>query len=526
VTAADGATGDPIPQEPANPVEEDEVREIASRAVVGRNIVVLLASQLVTWSLAFVLAVFEPRFLGPAGLGQLRTAMAMWSIANVFAELGVNTLLVLEFARDPRRARALLAPAVRLRAAAEVLAAACIAVVVAVLYDADTAVIVAIVGIGLVIASFTEIARSALYGLQSMGITARVDIVVKVVLVVVVVSTLLAGGGAKAVATVWIIPQALACWLLWRALRERADRSTGVEPIREVTVLRRSAPYLVSAAVSTVYSQTDIIVISAIATVDEAGWYAAAATLFGSLLFIPTTFTTSLFPALAQLNEEGPERALRLLARSVRSMLLLAVPMGLGTVVVGDEVATTVLGSDFDGSGPVLSIYGVVLIVMFLTILFGRFAFAIGRHRIYITAMAVGAALTIPLDLALVAWTHDQFDNGAIGGALTTAITETMLLGVSVVFLAPGLLDRATGVRVLKVGLAGAALVAASWPFRHDFLAIPIVLGAVAYLVVGLVLRILDDDEKHMLRRLWQKVHARLRRPGDGPPAIADGSPA
>jgi O-antigen/teichoic acid export membrane protein len=516
---------DMTPAEASAEVDAPADPHVGRRGVVGRNILVLLGSQVVTWGLALVLTIFEPRFLGTNGLGQLRVAAAIWAVVNVFAELGTSTLLTLEFARDPVRGRALLGPVLRLRAAAELLAAIVIAVVVTVAYDADTAVTIAIVGIGMIVGTFSEIARASLYGLQWMTVTARADIVSKAVLVLGVVSVLLAGGGPQAVALAAVVPAALSCWMLWRPLRSRTGSVGDTTHVRDVTALRRSSPYLVGTAVAVVYAQVDIIVISLVATVDEAGWYAAAATLFGSLLFIPTTFTTSLFPALAQLHEEGSDGPHHLLARSVRSILLLAVPMGVGTIVVADQVATKVLGSDFDGSGPVLAMFGLVLIIMFQTILFGRFAFAIGRHRMYITAMLVAAVVTIPLDLLLVPWTRDRFNNGAIGGALTYVITEGMLLVVAVWKLAPQLLDRVTAVRVVKITVAGAALFAASWPLRDQFLALPVLAGTLAYLVAVVVLRIPDHEERYMIRRLWEKLRARLPH-GDSPPPVMAGGTA
>jgi O-antigen/teichoic acid export membrane protein len=532
-TSADVAEGADVTSAPVEQHEtttgtegtEASSPEFGRRRVVGRNIVVLLSSQVITWSMALVLTVLEPRFLGPEGLGQLRLAAAIWAVVNVFAELGTSTLLTLEFARDPVRANALLRPVIRLRAAAEMLASVVIAVFITIAYDADTAVTIAIVGVGMIIGTFAEIARASLYGLQWMGATARADIITKAVLVVGVSATLLAGGGPHAVALAGVIPSAMSCWILWRALRSRTRGLAEHPRIRDVTAMRRSLPYLIGTAVAVVYAQIDIIVISLVATVDEAGWYAAAATLFGSLLFIPTTFTTSLFPALAQLHEEGGEGLHHLLARSVRSILLLAVPMGVGTIVIAEPLATKLLGADFDGSGPVLAMFGVVLIIMFQTILFGRFAFAIGRHQMYIAAMFVAAVATIPLDLLLVPWTRDQFDNGAIGGALAYIITEGMLLVVSVWKLAPQLLDRVTAVRVVKMTLAGAALAAAAWPLRDQFLALPIVIGGLAYVAAVVVLRIPDDEERHMIHRLWVKISARLPHRGGHPPVAMDGSP-
>jgi len=484
------------------------------RSLVGRNMIVLFGSQAVTWILALVLTIAEPRYLGPDGIGQLRLGLAVWSVANVVADLGLHTLLTLEFARSPGRANALLGPAIRLRAAAELMSIGVVMVFMAVAgYDLETSVTITIVGIGLIVRMFAELARSALYGIQWMAPTARADIIAKFVLVALVVGVLVAGAGAHAVAAVMIVPALLRCALLWRSLniRRREEGWGDGDPVPARSVVRRGSPYLLGSAVQQVYGGIDLVVISLVASLDEIGWYAAAATLFGSLLFIPTTFTTTLFPALAQLHVERPDAMHDLLARSVRSSFLVTTPICIGTVAIATPICVALLGDEFRNSGPVLAVFGVVLLFMFLTILFGSFAFATERHKIFNVTMIIACLLTIPLDIVLIPWTNDRYGNGAIGGAIAYVLTEAFILTIVVWKLAPHIVDRPMVVRVLKCVLAGGALFAVSWPLRDQFLAVPIVAGAITYLLAVIVLRIPDEEERHMLRRLVQRLRDRTR---------------
>lgn len=491
--------------------------------MVGRNVAALFGSQLVTWSLALVLAAVVPRYLGPTGVGQLGVGVAVWSIANTVVELGTGTLLTLEFARDPDRARTLLRPVMRLRAAGEALAWVGVLAYLSIAgYDLTTSVIVALVGVQLVFSMFGDIARAALHGLQRMTVTASVDVVGKALNVVVVMGVLLVGGDVRAVAVASIVPALVACVLLWRPLGLfRTTRGLPSPPFG--TVLRRSSPYFFGSAVGVIYRAVDVLIISLVASVHAVGWYTAAETLFATLLFIPGTLSTPVFPELARLHEEKSDRLYDVFAQMVRTSWLIAVPMGVGMIVVATPFAVRLLGEDFRNTGPVLAIFGVALIMMFQNILFARLAFSIDRHRLFNTLLFVAMVATLPLILVLVPWTDDRFGNGAIGGALAGVITEGFILVMAVWKLVPGLLDRPMVVRIVKVALAAAALAGAAWPLRDRFLALPVLAGILGYVATVLLLRTLDEEEVRMAQRSWARVRAALSGRSTPPPSVSAG---
>jgi O-antigen/teichoic acid export membrane protein len=504
-------SGDGAPPEAAEPPADAGASAAPpQKGKIARNIVVLMGSQVITWGLALVLTTVEPRYLGPEGVGQIRLAISLWAIINVFAELGTSTLLTLQFARDPKRAAALLRPVLKLRVTAEMLGwIAILVIVLAAGYDKDTAIVIALVGLGLNVTIVAETARASLYGLQRMGAAARVDVITKVVTVVLIVLVLVLGGRAEWVAIAMLVAAIVSCVLMWIPVRHEAAQYGGQQGPPAFAVMKMGSPFLLGSAVQIVYGSIDVVIISLLATEDEIGWYATAATLFGSLLFVPTVLMTSLFPALAQIHEQRPEALDELLRRAFRSMLLLAVPMGLGTIIVCNQVAELLFGDDFAEAGPVLGVFGIVIILEFQTILFGRFAFATGRHAVFNTVMIVATIATVPLDLVLVPWTHRQFDNGAIGGALSYVVTESIIFGYGVFKLAPQLLNGPTLVRLVKSGIAGGAMMAAGWPLRDMFLLLPISVGAIVFIGVALVVRLLDENEREMAGKAWSKIRRR-----------------
>ena len=113
------------------------------------------------------------------------------------------------------------------------------------------------------------------------------------------------------------------------------------------------------------YMQLDVVLMSFFVSDVEIGWYGQADMLFASALFIPTIIMAALFPRQARTHAEDPEAALVILEQGFRTLMLLAIPIGLGIMLVAEGVVGLLYGPDFEGTGPVLAVFGVVLMLMF-----------------------------------------------------------------------------------------------------------------------------------------------------------------
>ena len=488
---------------------------VAEKGGIGRrsvavNAAFLMASQAVTWLLAFLIAIVLPRYLGPASLGQFRLGTSLWAVAGVLLAFGTPILLTKEFSRDRTRAGSLLGPALVLQLLAYGACWLGMAVFVAAAgYGSEVVVLVGIIGISMVFTPFSGNARSALYGLERMEFVAYSDVATKVVQVGAILAVILMSGDVRAVAGVNIIYALVSAALLIYFLRRfEISWRPKIRGLREVA--RRSRSYMAVDVTLVAYQQIDVIVISLFVQHDALGWYATADGLVGSLLFVPSILMTSLFPVFSRLHVAHPDELVGLLRRSFNFLLLLAVPIGFGTIAVATPVSLQLFGREFLQTGPVLAVMGVVLMLTYLTILLGRYAIAIDRQHFWVRLMVGATVATVALDVVFVPWTHDAFGNGAIGGALAYVVTESVMLGIGVWKLAPGLVDRTTLLRMLKCAFAGVVMVIAVWPVRWEFFMLPIVVGVVSYGLMVLLLRIPAPDEIDMVRTAGGRLVARL----------------
>jgi O-antigen/teichoic acid export membrane protein len=486
---------------------------IKPRRSVAKNALALLLSQSFTWILATIVTAVQPRFIGPVGQGQLRLAYSLWTIIEMLAAFGTSTMLQVEVAKEPLTSLSLAHRVLKLRLI-------CCAILVPFVagflwianYDRTTLVVMFLLGVATLMSLATSTYRYAMYGLREMGKTGVIDVLSKLIVTVGVITILVLGGGVTALSVGGIFLAVFGLLMVHRSFTKSLPSGQVPSALVGRALISKSAPFLAADAALVVYLQVDTIVISLLVGPKEIGWYAAADTLFGSILFLPVILMTALFPAIAELHHRDPAEVDRLLVRTFRSLLIFAVPAGVGTIVIAHSFVQVLYGTEFSKSASVLQIYGIVTIFEFLTILLGRVALATERTRFWNILMLISIIASVPLDMVLVPWGNRHYQNGAVGGPLAYVVTELFMFIAGTAYLARGLRSRATFARVVKCLAAGGAMFAAGWPLRQHFFVVPGIVATVVYVVVLWALRTLTPDERVQLHRLAEPLTRRLPR--------------
>jgi O-antigen/teichoic acid export membrane protein len=425
----------------------------------------------------------------------------------------MDTYLNKRIARNPETVAGLIGTSLVIRTAFFVIGFGLVAAYAFVVnYSIQVFWILFIIGISILFQQYATVFRSALEGFERMHFIALADVFSKLFTTVVGITLLLHGSGVLLIATISIGASLISLGIQsyyfkqTQAIRLRFNRSLAVEMLRESTT------YLSVLIFRTIYIQIDIIVISLLVNETVIGWYGAADSLFGTLLFVPSVLITAVFPALSRLFEENEEALKQLMHRSFILLLLLSVPIGLGLFAIADNVVVLLFGEEFVNSGPVLAIMGIVLIFTYQNMLIGRFLLATNRQRKWAVVMAVATLATIPLDLVLIPWSQQTFGNGAIGGALAFIVTESCMLIVGLNFLPKGSLNRKTLWMAARVVFIGLIMVLVVWQVRSIFLAIPVILGILVYGVLALMVGILTSDDLLLLKSWGMNFKYKIRR--------------
>jgi len=481
---------------------------------IAKNASVLMLSQLITWSLTLTLMVFLPRALGATAMGQYHLANSIWAIAAVFSIFGMDVFLTKETSRHPENISDTFGVILVFRAFVFTLSFGFVALYVHLAdYESETVRVIFIIGLSGFFLLFSGVCRAALQGIERMEFISLADILSKAFMTMGGLTVLFLGKGIIAIG--YIVIGASIVNLLIQGFYLNQVRPIQLQFNWKTAkqVMQESFPYFLVSVFAVIYVQIDIVIISLLVNEEVVGWYSVADIVSGTLMFIPVIFITAVFPALTRLHASEDESNMlgKLMSKSFDLLALLSIPIGLGVMVLASHIVVLLFGEAFINSGPVLSVAGIVLILMYQNILLGRFVISIDRQKTLTIIMAVATVATIPLDLLLIPWCQKMFGNGAIGGALAFAITEGGIMITGLYILPRGLIGWQNAWTVGRAFIAGLGMAAVVWFFRDYFIAIPIIIGATVYLLLILLMRVVPKEDWMLLLDLGQLLLARIR---------------
>ncbi len=477
-----------------------------------KNIGVLMASQFTTWGLSLLLTIFVPRYLGPADSGTFNLAVSLWLITGMFVSFGLDILLTKEIARKPTYINDLVGTSIFLRTILFGISFVVLMLYAQIAnYGRDVIIILMILGASTFFIQFTQPMKSALEGLEKMEYTSIGLVGSKLFSTVFILLLLFAGQGLIAIALVSIgasfLELTIVIWLSIKAYHFRPRVDFGSTK----WMLRSGFPFLMVSMSQVIYKQVDIIVMSLlVSTTVVLGWYGAADTLFGTMSFIPSIFLTATFPAFSKMHTQSGEQLTKLFRKSYELMVVLGVAVGLGLFIVAKPLVVLLFGEAFRESGPVLAIMGIVIVFMYQNMILGQYFVISDRQNEVTKTLLVAAGVTVVLDIFLVPWTQNVYGNGAIGGALAFVVTEVLMVLWFVMLMPKGILTRHSFWLCIRAGIAGLVMVAVSWWFRDWFIAVPVIVGALTFMLMTVILRLIPQEDWVTLRQTLQKVLSKL----------------
>ena len=485
----------------------------AGGKTIAKNMGVMMITQIITWVLSFIIAIFLPRYLGPADLGEISLANSIWMIMGVLITFGMDLHLTKSVARDPTQTPDLLGTSLVIRTLFFFVACVLVGIYLYVLkFSMKTVYVSLIVGLGALLGVYSTGLTAIVVGLERMGITSLSTIVRQALLVGLTLLLIFLNAGLYPITAINIVTNFVALGLMVYLLNRQYRLHLRVNFSAMRSMLQASAPYLVTALALVVYQQIDRLFIAGMVDTRTVGWYSTAMNLFGTTMFVPVVIGTVLLPILSRTYASSPQQLQDITRRSFDLMFLISMPVGLGTVIIANPLILLLYGPEFAQSGPILAVLGVVMIFTYLNTLLGQLLISTDRTHKWNLVMIGGILLTVPLDLVLVPWTRDTFGNGALGGTIAFLFTEFEMVVGAVLLLPKGTLQW-SNVRTASLALlAGVAMLGAGWWLRETMLPLAILVSAVTYIGLVFLLRIVPKQDLLLLRDMVLQILKRVRR--------------
>jgi O-antigen/teichoic acid export membrane protein len=399
---------------------------MASRSVWGEA-ARLFAGVFLAKGLDFALYLLLARSLGVEQYGRYTFALSYTLLFSTLGDLGLSTVFTREVARDPQRARELLAPSMAIKL---VLALICLASVFAMarwpVPAAAQASLVTPIVLGMLLVSLALLFDGLLRAAGRAGAAGVVTAVQSLTALVAGAALLGYGLGPRAGALAYL---AGACFRLCGAAWASRDLWWGSWPRQRrwsehATLVREALPIALSGMFVAIYFRIDSVILRALQGERAVGLYAGIYRIFEAFALLAVTFRSVLFPVMAR-TADGPREALAVLCRrSIRLHLLVTLGIAVFFTFEAEPIVRLTLGDAYAPAAPGLAILVWALPGSYMADTLMFLLAARRRQSLATWAVAATAAFNVALNLTLV----PRFS--FLGASVATAASEWMCFAV------------------------------------------------------------------------------------------------
>ncbi len=468
---------------------------LGSRAL--RNTTIVLTAKVVARLIALVTVLYMIRKLGQVQYGTFALLVNLTAIVSVVLDLGFNVLFVREGSRDHSQIQRYLRNVMSVRL---VMSGISLVLLAALVIPFGLGALLLPGFVLMVLTSYSTLLRNGLYAVQQLGYEAVAVVIESAVLLVLILYGGLTNQGVVYYVWAYAIQYAFSCVYFSIVLAVKRIALVGLQ--FEAPLLRewfwKGLPFALTFVLTILYFRIDQPLIAAFKGLGQAGLYAAAYKPIESLLFVPITFLSIVFPVLSVYYRERRADLLEAVSRFYKGLLLMGWPVSMGIFVLAHPLTPLLLGRGFLASEPALRVLALALGIAFVNNAFIGALNASDHQSSFTWAAGWSVVANLALNLALIPLFGYQ------GASWATVLTE-LVLGAAGWILTARYVGRIPVLQLSwRILLAGVIMGAAIYPLSSlegIKVAIPIVAGAVVYAAFVLLLRALSDEEITWARR-------------------------
>jgi O-antigen/teichoic acid export membrane protein len=394
-------------------------------ASMARGLAVLASSRGLVLGLQLVTMSLLAGHLNPDGLGLFTFGVATANLFRFLPNFGLVQVLGRDIAQHPERERELLPNVVLLRLVLGVVTYGLLAVSLFASGFDDMERRAALIA-GLILLVVIDSFRSALEMRLRLGWVSIADTVEAAATVTGALLLIHAGAGPEAFLWMYVALKLVNALMVWAAAGSMGDFSWRPRPALWGPLLRSALPLGLAGLLMALYFRLDVMILARLKPPDDVGQYGAGYRFLEAFTVVPTMVMSVLAPVLARSFVEGAAVLQRRYALAIHLVSVVAIGVAVGGGMTAWRVLPQLPGfGDYDGGGVALSVLSPAAgLILVGTIVQGALIAGHGQRRLLRIA-ALGLALNVVLNLALIP------PYSYVGAAAATTVTEVLLVALS-----------------------------------------------------------------------------------------------
>ncbi|MDD1761181.1 MAG: flippase, partial [Methanothrix sp.] len=359
-----------------------------------------------------------------------------------------------------------------------------------------------LISFSIVIATFTGAFNSLFQAFERIEYVAMGGLLSSVFMLIGAVYVINLGVGVLGFACIYVFSSLMVlAYSLFISKRRLLTHALQIDRGMVWPMILEALPFGLTSLSGMIYTYADTIMLSSLQGNEVVGWYNASYRLVLMLLFIPSTINVVIFPVMSRYFTSSPSFLKLLYAKYLKFMLILCLPLGIGTTLIADKIILFVFDVAFAKSIIALQILIWTTVLTFAGAAFVKLLESTNRQRIITKISLICVVVNVLLNLLLI----PKFSY--VGSSIVTVVTEFVLVGSIIVLtyrLGSGIplsIIKDYLVRILFSSLIMSAFILY---FQNLPLIYLIIFAGFVYFVTLYLVRGIDSEDMMLLR---QAIH-------------------
>jgi O-antigen/teichoic acid export membrane protein len=326
------------------------------------------------------------------------------------------------------------------------------------------------------------------------------------------VIALLLGANSIVIAIIWVVSSLLNFAVVVKFAPRIVSCLPKIQWDEVKTLMNASLPYFLWSVFAVIYYRVDAVMLSLMTPEVVVGWYGAAYRFFDILMFLPSIFSTAMFPVLSKLWGRDPNSLSSTTHKSLEFILLAGIPISVLVFAGAEQIIALFFGlKEYGPSVLLLRIFSVGLLLVYIDFILISTLVASDKHRQWTFAALVAMLVNPMLNYFMIPFTQLQLGNGGIGAAIATLITELLVMCMALYLMPPKIFERAPLDISLKGILAGLLMIISMYVMsRYNVAFVPqAVIGLGIYGCALLSVKAVHQSELVFIRQMFMAGNVR-----------------
>lgn len=348
--------------------------------------------------ISLVVIIYLARYLGTAGFGKYNFIFAYLAFFGVITDLGLQQILVREMSRDKSVAPKLIGNAYLIRLILTVFAVVLSLIIISFMsYPADTTTYIYIAAFTVFFISFSDFYATIFQANLKMEYREIAKLAFKILSAILIFWVIFSHGTLMHIMIALVFSEMVKTLISYLFSRKFVKPRFEIDLGLWKYLFKEALPIALAGVIHIIYFRIDVVMLSMMMGDAEVGLYSAAYKLSEPLSLIPAALMMSMFPIMSASFKSSEERLLKSYRLSFKYLLIITLPIAIGTMLLSDKIILLIYGAEFTGSAVALKILIWALVFTSGGAIFWSLLTSIGKQKLgtYITALCAFGNITL-----------------------------------------------------------------------------------------------------------------------------------